>query len=160
MRENTTFPGCPAKAPTAIIPFLGRGVLPACFRKTGVPRVRNSMAAGRGLVLRALGLQAAVALGLALVFLLKDSASAMAAGIGGGAVVVGSALLGLRAFASDAASAGLALARLLAGMILKWVVVFGALYLALVRYGLPPLPLLAGLTGTTLAFLLIGKFKA
>lgn len=118
------------------------------------------MAAGRRLALRAVGLQAIVALLLVAVFALDGWRAAAAAGMGGGAVVLGSALLASRAFAGRAPPAGLALGRLFAGMILKWIVVIGALYFALARLGLPPLPLLVGLAGTTVAFLLIGKFKA
>jgi ATP synthase protein I len=121
--------------------------------------MRNSMAAGRRLALRAATLQAAVATAVALAFLFDSSASALAAGIGGGAVVVGSALSALRTFAGAPRGAGVALARLLVGLLLKWFVVLGTLYVALARLRLPPLPLLAGVVVTTLAFLLIGKTR-
>lgn len=57
-------------------------------------------------------------------------------------------------------SAGLALVGLITGIVLKWLVVLAALYVALARLGLPPLPLLAGAAGTTVAFLLISKIKS
>lgn len=119
--------------------------------------MRNPMAAGRRLALRAVTLQAAVAAAVALVFLLVDGASALAAGTGGAAVVAGSALFGLRSFAGAPQGAGIALARLLFGLFLKWFVVLGTLYIALARLHLLPVPLLAGAVATTLAFLLIGK---
>jgi len=122
--------------------------------------VLNSMAANRRLALRAVALQAAVAAGIALVFLSRDYRSAQAAAIGGAAVVLGSLLLAWRSLSMATPSAGLALAGLLTGIILKWSIVLAALYLALARFGLPPLPLLAGVVGTTAAFLLIGKIKA
>jgi ATP synthase protein I len=118
--------------------------------------MRNSMAAGRRLALRAVTLQAAVAAAVAFGFLLQGSASALAAGIGGAAVVTGSALLALSSFAAPA-GAGVALARMLVGMLLKWGVVLGTLLYALAVLRVPPLPLLAGAVATTLAFLFIGK---
>ena len=119
--------------------------------------MRNSMAAGRRLALRAVTLQAAVAAVVALAFLLEGSASALAAGMGGGAVVAGSAVYALRTFAGGPAGAGMALARLLVGLLLKWGVVLGTLLIALAWLRLPPMPLLVGAVATTLAFLFIGK---
>jgi len=119
--------------------------------------MRNSMAAGRRLALRAVTLQAIVAIVVALGFWLVDGASALAAATGGGAVVAGSALFASRSFAGSPQGAGIALARLLFGLLLKWCVVLGTLYIALARLHLPPLPLLAGAVAATLAFLLIGK---
>jgi F0F1-type ATP synthase assembly protein I len=119
--------------------------------------MRNSMAAGRRLALRVVTLQAIVATVVALGFWLVDGASALAAATGGGAVVVGSALFASRSFAGPPQGAGIALARLLFGLLLKWCVVLGTLYIALARLHLPPLPLLAGAVAATLAFLLIGK---
>lgn len=115
------------------------------------------MAAGRRLALRAVTLQAIVAIVVAMGFWLVDGASALAAAVGGGAVVAGSAMFALRSFAGPPQGAGFALARLLAGLLLKWFVVLATLYIALARLHLPPLPLLAGMVAATLAFLLIGK---
>ena len=119
--------------------------------------MHDSMAAARRLALRAAILQAVVAAAVALVFAFEDSASALAAGSGGGAVVVGNALLALRSLSGPPRGAGIALAQLLTGFVLKWIVVLGTLYLAFARWHLPPLPLLAGVVATTLAFLFIGK---
>ena len=120
----------------------------------------NSTAFNRRLALRAIAFQALVAAAIALSFLAKDGDSVLAAAMGGGAVVLGGLLLAWRSLALPSPSAGLALAGLLTGVVLKWMVVLGVLYLALARLGLPPLPLLAGVVGTTASFLLIGKFKA
>jgi ATP synthase protein I len=125
-----------------------------------VTRVRNSMAANRRLALRAIAVQAGVATLVAVAFLAQGDRAALAAGVGGGAAVLGSAFLAWRSLPAQTPSAGMALAGLLVGIVMKWVVVLAALYLALARFGLPPLPLLAGLVSTTAAFLLIGKFKA
>lgn len=123
-------------------------------------RVLNSMAANRRLALRAMVFQAVVATGIALAFLLRDGSSFQAAAIGGGAVVLGTLLYAWRSLSMQVPSAGLALAGLITGIVLKWLVVLAALYVALARLGLPPLPLLAGAAGTTVAFLLISKIKS
>jgi F0F1-type ATP synthase assembly protein I len=133
----------PLRLPMAIVP--------------GVARMRDSMAAGRRLALRAVGLQAIVAVATACAFVLRDGESALAAAVGGGAVVVGSALMALRSVTGAPRGAGNALAGLVTGLLLKWFVVVGTLVVALSRLHLPPLPLLAGMVATTVAFLLIGK---
>jgi F0F1-type ATP synthase assembly protein I len=125
----------------------------------GVARMRDSMAASRRLALRAVALQALVAAAVALAFLLEDSASALAAGMGGGAVVVGSGLLALRSLAGPPRGAGFALAQLLVGLVLKWFVVLGTLLAALAWLHLPAVPLIAGMVATTLAFFFIGKSR-
>lgn len=120
----------------------------------------NSLTANRRLAFRMVTVQAAVATLVALAFLLQDARAALAAGIGGGAVAVGSLLLAWRSVMGPAYSAGLALARLVSGLILKWFVVLGALYLSLARLELPPLPLLAGLVATMAAAFLNQRSKA
>ena len=57
-------------------------------------------------------------------------------------------------------SAGVALLRLFGGLALKWLVIVGALYFALARWELPPLPLLAGLGAALAAFLLGFRIKS
>jgi ATP synthase protein I len=103
--------------------------------------------------------QGLVATVVALAFLLQDVQAALAAGIGGGAVALGSLVLAWRSMMGPAYSAGLALARMVSGLILKWFVVLGALYLSLARLGLPPLPLLAGLVATLAASFLTHALK-
>lgn len=115
------------------------------------------MTANRRLAFRTIAVQAAVATLVALGFLLQGVSAALAAGIGGFAVALGSLLLAWRSMMGPAYSAGLALARMVSGLILKWFVVLGALYLSLARWDLPPLPLLAGLIATMAAsFLTLG----
>jgi len=122
--------------------------------------VFNSLTANRRLAFRTVAVQAAVAVLVALVFLVQDERAALAAAIGGGAVALGSLLLAWRSMMGPAYSAGLALARIVSGLVLKWFVVLGALYLSLARLGLPPLPLLAGLVATMAASFLTLRLKA
>lgn len=104
--------------------------------------------------------QAGVTLLLALVFLVQDGRSAMAAGFGGLAVTLGTALMAWRAFAGGVDGPGQALFRLFGGLALKWLVIVLALYLALARFTLPPLPLLAGLGAALVASLLAYRIKS
>jgi F0F1-type ATP synthase assembly protein I len=127
---------------------------------TQVLRVFNSLTANRRLAIRTVAVQAAVATLVAAAFLVQDAQAALAAGIGGGAVALGSLVLAWRSMMGPAYSAGLALARMISGLILKWFVVLGALYLSLARLGLPPLPLLAGLIATMAASFLTHRLKA
>ena len=120
----------------------------------------NSLTANRRLAFRTVAVQAAVATLVALAFLLQDGQAALAAAIGGGAVALGSLVLAWRSMVGPAYSAGLALARIVSGLLLKWFVVLGALYLSLARLGLPPLPLLAGLVVTMAASFLTLRLKA
>ena len=120
----------------------------------------NSLTANRRLAFRTVAVQAAVATLVALAFLLQDPQAALAAAIGGGAAAFGSLLLAWRSMMGPAYSAGLALARIVSGLLLKWFVVLGALYLSLARLGLPPLPLLAGLVVTMAASFLTLRLKA
>lgn len=115
----------------------------------------NSLTANRRLAIRMVAGQAVVATSVALGFLMQDARAAIAAAIGGGAVVLGSLVLSWRSMMGPAYSAGLALARMISGLILKWFVVLGALYLSLARWQLPPVPLLAGLVATMAASFLI-----
>lgn len=124
-----------------------------------MPRVFNSLSANRRLALRTVAVQAAVAIAVALGFLFQDPRAALAAGIGGGAVALGSLVLAWRSMMGPAYSAGLALARLVSGLVLKWFVVLGALYMSLARWDLPPLPLLAGLLAAMAASFLTHAIK-
>ena len=120
----------------------------------------NSLITGRYLAFRIVLVQLLVAALLALGFLLQGTHSAMAAGMGGGAVVLGSGALALRAFSASPVSPNVALLRLLTGMVLKWMLLLATLYIALVRFALPPLPLLIGAVVTTMSFLLAAKLNA
>jgi hypothetical protein len=121
--------------------------------------VFNSLTANRRLAFRTVAVQAAVATLVALGFLLQDVRAALAAGVGGYAVAAGSLLLAWRSMMGPAYSAGLALARMVSGLVLKWFVVLGALYMSMARWGLPPLPLLAGLVATMAASFLTHRSK-
>lgn len=120
----------------------------------------NSVAAGRRQARSVVAYQAGVALAAALVFLVQGTDAALAALVGGGSVALGSALMAWRAFAGGVDGGGMALMRLFGGLALKWLVVVAALYLALARLALPPLPLLAGLCAALVASLLAFRIKS
>lgn len=120
----------------------------------------NSVAAGRRQARQIVVMQAAVTLGLASVFALQGWAHALAALLGGLSVVIGSALMGWRAFAGDVAGPGVVLLRLAGGVALKWLVIVLSLYLGLARYGLPPTPLLVGLCAALVASLLAYRIES
>lgn len=105
----------------------------------------NSVAAGRRLVLRAAVWQTAAVLLVALLFLLRGPSQALAATVGGMAVVAGGLLAAWLAFGGGVLGAGSAVVRLAAGVVVKWVVVIGVLVAGAGLWKLPPLPLLAGL---------------
>lgn len=104
----------------------------------------NSIAAGRRLAAHLIAAQAIAAVIVGLLFLLRSMPSATAAWCGGAVAVIGTALLALRVFAPPLAGARATLGRFVVGMALKWMVVLGGLFMILVRWGLPPLPALAG----------------
>ena len=120
----------------------------------------NSLAAGRRQASRVLVAQA-VATGLvALVFLVQGPKSALGAVLGGGAVTLGNWLMARRAFAGGVDGAGTALFRLFGGLALKWLVIVGALYLALGPLALPPLPVLAGVGAALISVLAAFRIKS
>jgi ATP synthase protein I len=123
-------------------------------------RVLNTLAAGRRQALTVLTAQSVATAGVALAFLVQGPGAALAALVGGGAVTLGSALMAWRTFGGGVGGAGVALLRLFGGLALKWLVIVGALYLALARWELPPLPLLAGLGAALAAFLLGFRIKS
>lgn len=104
----------------------------------------NSVATGRRLVLRAAVWQTGAVLLVALLFLLRGVPQAVAAAVGGLAIVVGALLAAWMAFGGGVLGAVSAVLRLVAGMVVKWVVVIGVLVVGTGLYKLPPLPLLAG----------------
>ena len=73
-------------------------------------------------------------------------------------MALGNALLSARLF-SQVNNAGLALARLLTGMILKWVVIVGGLIMIMFQYKLPPLAAITGLVAAYAVNLLAFRFK-
>lgn len=105
----------------------------------------NSVEAGQRKALRAAALQLLVVLLIAGLFLLWGVPQALAAALGGVAMVLGGLVAARIALGGGVVGAGTALMRLLAGMVLKWAVVFGVLLVGLGAWKLPPLPLVAGL---------------
>ena len=127
----------------------------------GDARVLNSLAANRRLVFRVASAQVLVATGLAgLYALLQGVRPGLAAAVGGLAIALGTLVMGWASLSRAGTSPGAALGRLLFGIVFRWVVVIGALLLALAPFGLPPLPLLAGLVGTLAVTVLIHKLDA
>ncbi len=103
-------------------------------------------------------LQLAVALLAGLVFLALGRREAMSAAAGAVIVALGTALLSLRFF-SGLSGAGMALSRLLTGMLLKWIVIVGGLFMILFQYKLPPLAAITGLVAAYAVYLLAFRFK-
>jgi F0F1-type ATP synthase assembly protein I len=122
--------------------------------------VLNSVAAGRRQALRVLAVQAAATGLVALVFLAQGDRAALGALLGGGAATLGTALMAWRALGGGVVGAGVALARLFGGLALKWLVIVLALYLALARFELPPLPVVSGLGAALVATLLAFSIKS
>ena len=90
--------------------------------------------------------QAVVAMLVALAFLVaQGNREALAAAIGGGAAALGSLVLALRSLPTTPKSAGWSMSRMVSGMLLKWFVVLGLLYVAMAKLAMPPLPLVVGL---------------
>lgn len=101
---------------------------------------------------------AAVALAT-LPWLLRGPSWALAALAAGLAVVAGTWLSGRIALGGGVQSSGGALARLLAGMMLKWVVVIGVLAIGAAS-GLAPLPMLTGVIAALVAQMVAASGRA
>jgi F0F1-type ATP synthase assembly protein I len=113
--------------------------------------VSNSVAAGRQLARRAVLFQGVAVLVTALACLFLGWKAALAALLGGGALLVGGAVAAWLVLSGGVASAGVVMTRMFTGLVLKWVVVFAALLLGLVAWRLPALPLLLGLLAALIA---------
>jgi F0F1-type ATP synthase assembly protein I len=123
--------------------------------------VLNSLAANRRLAYRMVIAQAVVAMLVALAFyVLRDGKWALAAAIGGGAAALGSLVLALRSLPTTPKSAGWSMSRMVSGLLLKWFVVLGLLYIAMAKLALPPLPLVVGLALTAFTSLFTLNSKA
>lgn len=114
--------------------------------------MHDPMFAGRRLASRVIAFQAGVTVLVALIFLIQGAPSAFGALVGGGAVAAGSVVAALVALGGGVQPAGAVMGRLLAGVLLKWLVVFAVFTLGLAGLKLPPLPMLAGVVAATLAF--------
>lgn len=121
--------------------------------------VLNSVAASRRLAQRAIAWQASVTVLVALAFLAQGQASALAALVGGGALTGGTWISTWIALGGGVSSAGVALSRLVAGMVAKWVLVLVVFTIALALVRLPGLPLLAGIAAAMLALVLANTIK-
>ena len=121
--------------------------------------MHDPLSAGRRLASRAAAWQAGAAALVALAFLPLGAPMALAAAVGGGAVVAGGAVAALMALGGGIQPAGMAVGRLLAGVMLKWVVVFAVLAAGLAVFKLPPLPMLVGVLAGALAFVLANLLK-
>lgn len=115
--------------------------------------MHDPIAAGRRSALRAAAVQATVAMLVALVFLAQGPGHALGAGIGGVALALGNALAAGVSL-GGIVSARVAFARLLLGVMLKWLVAIGIFAIALEAWRLPPLPMLVGLVAGLLAYML------
>jgi F0F1-type ATP synthase assembly protein I len=121
--------------------------------------VSNPLAAGRRLARRAIAWQAVATALVALAFLAKGLPSVLAVLAGGGAVTLAAWLSALVALGGGVSPAGTAFARLLMGMVLKWLLVLVAIVIALGLFRLPGLPLMAGVIAATLALVLANSIR-
>jgi F0F1-type ATP synthase assembly protein I len=118
--------------------------------------VLNSLAANRRLAYRMVAVQAVVAMLVALAFLVaQGNKEALAAAIGGGAAALGSLVLAWRSLPSTPKSAGWSISRMVSGLVLKWVVVLGVLFVAMAKLAMPPLPLVVGLAAGVMSALFL-----
>lgn len=119
--------------------------------------MHDPIAAGRRLALNAVAIQAIVAVPVALAFLAQGPRHALAAGVGGFAMVLGNALAANTALAGIV-PARVALVRLLLGLVSKWIVAISVFAMGLAVWRLPPLPMLVGLSAGLLTYLLALNF--
>jgi F0F1-type ATP synthase assembly protein I len=117
-------------------------------------RVHDPIATGRRAAMRAVAIQAAVATLVPLAFLALGTRHALAAVVGGIAMLAGNGLAVAVALGGGIQPARAAFARLLLGTLVKWVVVLAVVAVAWEAWRLPPLPTLAGLVAGVLAYLL------
>lgn len=117
---------------------------PRRFRQTTGCRVLNSVAAGRRLARRATVYQAVAVCAAALASLAFGLESAFAVVVGGGAVTAGTALSAAWSLRGDVVPSGVALSRMIGGLVLKSCLIFILFTVGLLLWRLPALPLLAG----------------
>jgi F0F1-type ATP synthase assembly protein I len=114
------------------------------------------------LVVRVVLLQVATAVGVAAVFgVFAGSRAAISALSGGCIVAVGSAVFGWRMFAPGIANASVLNRAMMAGEALKWLWLILAVWAALTKLQLLPMPLLVGLISAQFGywFGLMGRNK-
>lgn len=111
----------------------------------------NSVAAGRRQAGRAIAWQVAATLLVALAWLWQGLHASVAALAGGGTVVLAGWLSARIALGGGIDAAAPALARLVAAMLAKWLVLLAALVVGVLAFGLPPLPMLVAAVVVLLA---------
>ena len=84
----------------------------------------------------------------------------MGALFGGLVIALGSAIMAWRATVGGVQAAGSVLVRLASALLIKWVLIGVAMYLAFARLELPPLPVLAGLCAGLIALPLVIGLKS
>ena len=120
----------------------------------------NSVAASRRLAASMVAWQVIAILATAAVFLIQGRRAALAAALGGGLIVLGTALMALRVFGGTRrVGAGSALVDMMVGMLLKWVVIIVGLYVLLARWQMPGLAVLAGMATAMAVNLMALRFK-
>ena len=112
----------------------------------------NSVTHGRQQARKALLAQVLAVAIVALALLAASPAHALAAALGGGALALGGWLSAWVALGGQTpAAAGLALGRLVTGLVLKWALLLAALLLGLAVWRLPPAALVGGVLVALLA---------
>ena len=119
----------------------------------------NSIAAARRLAVQVVAGQVGATIIVGLPFLLKGIQATFAAWGGGLVVTLGTASLAMRVFAPPPANGRTAAGRFAVGLLLKWTIVLGGLFLILVRWRWPPLPALAGVGVAMLVNVLALRFN-
>jgi F0F1-type ATP synthase assembly protein I len=115
--------------------------------------MHDPVAVGRRSSFRAVAVQALVSGLVALAFLVQGPWHALAAAVGGAAMLLGNLLVTGLALGGGIQPAGAAFARLILGTMGKWLVVIGVMAVALGIWRLPPWPVLAGVAAGMLAYL-------
>jgi ATP synthase protein I len=121
--------------------------------------ITNSLAHGRRVAVRIVLLQITMTSLAALPWLLSGKFHALSAWMGGLIIAVGTAVFAWRALAGVASAAGLALMRLILGMLAKWLIVIGGVILMVAKFQFPVLPTLTGMVVALLSQLLVDKIK-
>ena len=119
--------------------------------------MHDPIAAGRRAARRAIAVQIAVVVLVAMLFLVQGARHALAAAIGGVAMALGNALAA-RLSLAGIVPAGVAFGRLLLGTMSKWLVAIAILAVALGAWRMPPLPMLVGFAAGLVAYLIALNF--
>ncbi len=121
--------------------------------------ITNSLAHGRRVAVRIVLLQIAMTSLAALPWLFSGKFYALSAWLGGLIVAMGTAVFAWRALVGNASTAGLALMRLVLGMLAKWLIVIGGVIFVIAKFQFPILPTLSGMVVAFLSQLLVSKIK-